>query len=181
MSPFSCQAKRDIKYFRSRARDGTGAESRECSRGAIRRKERERVRKRGKGRVGGRVGEKDKEAWRTVPLARTENRKTIAGQRPTLRRRLGFPTTPSRLFFLPLSFIFYPSLFSVSTPPPPLCAARGGSVSVVELYHASLYSGADLPFPPRSSVVRLKSAFEILKPRRLRGGAGHANCKHASG
>lgn len=37
MSPFSCQAKRDIKYFPSRARDGTGAETRALERGNTRR------------------------------------------------------------------------------------------------------------------------------------------------
>lgn len=151
VSPFSCQAKRDIKYFRSRARDGTGAESRERSREAIP-AEKEGARKGGRKRRTKR--------WRTVPLARTENRKTITGEPegPRLRR---FPTTPSRLFFSPSITL------SVSFPRFPLAprhhprhCARPARRAVSP---ASLCSGVLSP-QPLFLHPRLKSAFEIPKP-----------------
>lgn len=127
MSPFSCQAKRDIKYFRSRARDGTGAEARERSREAIP-TEKEGAWKGGRKRRTKR--------WRTVPLARTENRKTITGETkgPRLRR---FPTTPSRHFFLPLSVSFPRCPLLLDTTP-----------AIVRAQHVSFCSGVLSSSPP---------------------------------
>jgi len=71
VSPFSCQAKRDIKYFPSRARE-TGQELRiERSIEAMRRnrkrereREREKERERGRGRGRGREREREGEGER---------------------------------------------------------------------------------------------------------------------
>lgn len=166
MSPFSCQAKRDIKYFPSRAR------ARQDRSGALERGDTERERE-GEGRSEeGWEEEKDKEAEN---CASRENGKPENDHQPKAHAT-PFPYHTFASFFLSLSppLIFYPSLF----PPSPRFPARLLDTTpaivcarLVDLYHASRCTQvpSNLPVPPLRT-VRFKSAFEILKPPARRRG-----------
>lgn len=103
MSPFSCQAKRDIKYFPSRARQ-------DKSGGSSARERWYKQREKGKDREGCR--EKEVE----LCLARTENRKTITGTRsPLPLLRISFFS-----FYL-LSISSFPRLYLLHSRHPRHC------------------------------------------------------------
>ena len=142
MSPFSCQAKRDIKYFPSRARNRSGDLSARERRYQQGRRERERERERERRRE---EGEKDKE---------TENCASRENGKPENDHRLKAHATPFPYhsfdpFFLFLSFIylFFLTIFlSLDTTP---AFVRG---QLVELYQASLHSGVSFSLAPSARV-----------------------------